>query len=280
VTPADPQGAVWIDGTLYGDDAARVSASDHGITVGDGVFETLKVVDGRAFAVTRHLRRLRRSAEGLGLRVPQADDELVAAIGHVLAANPGAGRLRITLTGGAAALGSGRSGNRATVIVAAGPALDRPATARVLVVPWRRNEHSAVAGLKTTSYAENVVALEHAQAHGADEAIFANTAGNLCEGTGTNVFVGIGGRLVTPPLSAGCLAGITRELLLEVVDVDEADLPIGALAEADEAFLTSSTRNVSPISHVDGVALPACPGPLTEAAEAAFTALEARTFDP
>jgi len=115
---------------------------------------------------------------------------------------------------------------------------------------------------------------------GADEAIFGNLAGNLCEGTGTNVFVGVDGRLVTPPLSAGCLAGVTRELLLEVVDVAEEDLPLSALASADEAFLTSSTRDVQPIRAVDGRVLPSCPGPLTTGAADAFRALLARHPDP
>lgn len=277
---ASGTGPIWINGTLLDAGAAQVSASDHGVTVGDGVFETLKVVDRSAFALRRHLERLRRSARGLGLPVPPTDDEIRAAVADVLNANPHAGRVRITVTGGLGPLGSGRSDTPATVIIAAAPAVERPPIARVVVVDWRRNEHSAVAGLKTTSYAENVVALEHAHGEGADEAIFANTGGNLCEGTGTNVFVGIDGRLVTPPLSAGCLAGITRELLLEVTDAVEADLPLRALADADEAFLTSSTRDLAPISHVDGVALPACPGPLTTAAAEAFAQLEASTLDP
>ena len=85
-----------------------------------------------------------------------------------------------------------------------------------------RNERSAVAGAKTTSYAENVVALAHAKAQGAGEAIFANTVGALCEGTGTNVFLGRDGRLFSPALATGCLAGVTRELVCELVEVEES----------------------------------------------------------
>jgi branched-chain amino acid aminotransferase len=273
-------GIIWVDGQLHDAADAHVSVSDHGVTVGDGVFETLKVVDGNAFALSRHLRRLRRSAEGLRLSVPHSDAELREAVAEVLRANPGHGRLRITLTGGPGPLGSGRADVPATVIVASAPGRDWAPSARVATVPWRRNEHSAVVGLKTTSYAENVVALDSVKEQGADEAIFANTAGNLCEGTGSNIFVGIDGRLVTPPLTSGCLAGITREILLEVVAVDERDLPLDALARADEAFLTSSTRDVQAISHVDGQALPACPGPLTRAAAEAFATLEALNTDP
>jgi branched-chain amino acid aminotransferase len=277
--------AVWVNGELVDAADATVSVLDHGFTVGDGVFETLKVVvdgDGvaRPFALTRHLRRLHRSAAGLGLTVPCPDDELRAAAATVLAASPGAGRLRITLTGGAGPLGSWRDGSRPSVVVAAGPGRAVAATAAVATVPWRRNEHSPLAGLKSTSYAENVIALRAAQARGADEAVLANTAGQLCEGTGTNVFVGIGDRLVTPPRSSGCLAGVTRELVLEVVEAHEEDLPLDALAGADEAFLTSSTRDVQPIASVDGRALPRAPGPLTAAARAALAALSARTLDP
>jgi branched-chain amino acid aminotransferase len=214
--------------------------------------------------------------------VPLSDDQLRAAVRDVLVANgPTAGRLRITLTGGAGPLGSDRlAGGAVSLIIAAGPATPWPPTADVVVVPWRRNEHSAVAGLKTTSYAENVVALGFAHDRGASEAIFANTAGDLCEGTGTNVFVAVDGVLHTPPLRSGCLAGITRALVLEAVGAVETDLPLSALAAADEAFLTSSTRDVQPIARVDGVPLASCPGPLSLAARAAFAELEAADIDP
>jgi branched-chain amino acid aminotransferase len=155
----------------------------------------------------------------------------------------------------------------------------------VSTVPWSRNEHSAVAGLKTVSYAENVVALQRAHQHDADEAIFANTAGNLCEGTGTNIFVSFDGRLVTPPLSSGCLAGVTRELVIEALESDELasvaelDVPYSVLESCAEAFLTSSTRDVQPIGSIDGRSLGA-PGPLTQRAIDAFRSLEATTLDP
>jgi len=199
----------------------------------------------------------------------------------VIAANDlVAGRLRVTVTGGPSPLGSDRGTLAPTVIVAGGPLPDWPASTDVVVVPWPRNERSAVAGLKTVSYAENVVALARARDRGAGEALFANLAGNLCEGTGTNVFVAVGGRLLTPPLSSGCLAGVTRALVMELVDVAEVDLAVSGLATVDEAFLTSSTRDVQAIRAVDGQPLPACPGPLTTAASAAFEALLAADPDP
>ncbi len=141
-----------------------------------------------------------------------------------------------------------------------------------------------MAGLKTTSYAENVVALAAAHERGATEAIFANTRGDLCEGTGSNIFVGVGDRLVTPPLSSGCLAGITRELVIEVlaergITVATDDLALDRLASVDEAFLTSSTRDVQAIDRIDDRTIGA-PGPLTTAAASAFAELLARDLDP
>jgi branched-chain amino acid aminotransferase len=261
---------VWIDGALVGADEAGVSPFDHGLLTGDGVFETLRIYDGTPFAMRRHLARLTRSAEGLGLRLPDVD--LRAAMEEVAAANGlKDGRLRLTVTGGVAPLGSDRGDARATAIVAATPMSPWPPTTEVVVVPWRRNEHSAVAGLKTTSYAENVVALSYAHERGAGEALFLNTAGNLCEGTGTNVFLVFNGELVTPPLSSGCLAGITRELVIELSGATERDIAGDVLDAADEVFITSSTREVQPVGN---------PGPVTTDAAAALRDLITRDLDP
>jgi branched-chain amino acid aminotransferase len=272
---------VWVDGVLTPGAESRVSALDHAVTVGDGVFETMKVIGREPFAMRRHLRRLRASAAVLGLEVGRTDDELRRACAEVLAADEHLGRLRITVTGGVGPLGSGRGATAPTVVVAASPATEWPATSHVVVVPWVRNERSAVAGAKTISYAENVVALARAHERGADEAIFANTVGALCEGTGTNVFVVQGGRARTPSLSTGCLAGITRELVLELVEVEETDaLTPEDLRGADEAFLTSSTRDVHPIASVDGTARSTVPGPVTRSVAEAFQALQAKDVDP
>lgn len=273
---------IWLDDALVPAEAARVSALDHGLTVGDGVFETLKVVDGTPFALTRHLARLRRSAAGLRLEVGRDDAELRAAVAAVLAANEvDRGRLRITVTGGPGPLGSDRGPNGSTLVVASAPLPEPAPSSDVVTVPWRRNEHGALTGLKTTSYGENVVALAEARRQGADEAVLANTAGELCEGTGSNVFLVLDGAPITPTLAAGCLPGVTRELVLEQLpDIEPLDLPLHRLADADEAFLTSSTRDVQPIRTVDGVVLPACPGPWTRRAVEALRALEASTPDP
>lgn len=271
---------IWIDGELTPASLARVSPFDHGLLTGDGVFETLIVYDGTPFAVRRHLERLAVSCAGLGLETPDPSLMRDAMRQVVMANGLRRARLRVTVTGGDSPLGSDRGAGGPTVVVAGGPLSTWPESAEVVIVPWTRNEKGALAGLKTTSYGENVVALAHAKERGASEAIFANTIGQLCEGTGSNVFLGIGGRLVTPPLSSGCLAGVTRALVIELTGAIEEDLPVTALAAADEAFLTSTTREVQAIGAVDGAALRVAPGPLTADAARRFKDLVERDLDP
>lgn len=275
---------IWLNGTLDELERLRISPLDHGLLVGDGVFETLRVYDGVPFAWRRHHERLVASAAGIGLDVP-ASAELRAAAEAVLAANglPEA-RLRITVTGGESPLGSERGTAVPTVIVVASRFEPGPAAAAVVTVPWARNDRGAIAGLKTISYAENVRALAYAHEHGAGEAVFPNTRGDLCEATGSNVFVVFQDVLHTPPADSGCLLGVTRALVLELapelgIPVEEAPMPLDALHRADEAFLSSTTREVQAIEMVDGQPLPA-PGPLTTKLGEAFTALVAHDPDP
>ncbi len=275
---------VWVDGARVDPHGPAVSAVDHGVTVGDGAFETAKIEHGLPFAVSRHLARLDRTMAGLGL--PPADhDRIREGIDAVLDGDPiDFGRLRWTVTGGIGPLGSDRHDSVLTYIVTA-TRHPRPGEhGAVITVPWVRNERSATAGLKTTSYADNVVALARARENGAMEALFANTRGELCEATGSNVFVVVDGVVRTPPLDSGCLAGISRELVLEWcaadgVEVREEGLPLEVLTEADEVFLTSSVKDVFPVSAVDGRALP-WPGPVTEVVGSAWTRHAAESTDP
>ncbi len=268
---------VWLNGSVVDPARARVAIDDHGLVVGGGAFETLKVVRGQAFALSRHLRRLDRTLEALAIPRPD-ESELRRAVGEVIAASGlASGRLRLTVTGGSGSLGTSSPDGPPTVIAAVGE-LSPPPRPAAITVPWTRNEHGATAGLKTTSYAENVRALHAAQAAGADEALFANTAGELCEGTGANVFVVVDGEILTPPLTSGCLAGITRELVLELVDVTEKTLPMDILQTADEVFLTSSTRDVQAMTRVDDRILTV--GPTFAEVATAFAALVATNPDP
>ncbi|CAN5764590.1 aminodeoxychorismate lyase [soil metagenome] len=269
----------WVNGRLLdAPDEAAVSILDHGVTVGDGAFETVKAVGGAPFALTRHLARLGRSLRGLGMTPPDAG--LVrAGVAAVLEGQPGDLRVRITITGGVAPLGSERGDSGLTVAVASAPLGDWPPTTAVATVPWTRNERGALAGLKTTSYAENVVALARAHEAGASEAIFANTVGELCEGTGSNVFYVLDGEVVTPTLASGCLAGVTRALVLEWSGGAERDAPATVLAEADEIFLASTTRDVQGVHRCDGRELEA-PGPVTSAVMKTWSERAAADIDP
>jgi branched-chain amino acid aminotransferase len=275
---------VWVNGEMVDAASPSIGALDHGVTVGDGVFETCKVVDGVPFALSRHAARLDRSLAGLGL--PAADHAVInAGIKLVLAGEPIAfGRLRYTVTGGAGPLGSDRSNSPLTYIVTAGSQPPNPDSGKLVAVPWTRNERGATAGLKTTSYAENVVALAFAQERGGVEALFANTVGNLCECTGSNVFVVVDGEILTPDLASGPLAGVTRDLVItwcrqEGITVREQPLPMAILKQASEVFITSSTKDVLAVHAVDDRSLPAG-GPLTTRAAEIFARLSRERLDP
>jgi branched-chain amino acid aminotransferase len=273
----------YVNGEILDEAMVGVSLFDHGLTVGDGVFETIAVRRGAVLAPSRHLQRLIRSARGMMLPAPDLQ-ALHRAVAETVAANPGIdrGALRVTYTSGPGTVGSARGDTATTTIVTARELVPYPPVVDVVTVSWPRNERGALAGLKTTSYAENVMALAVAHRQAAGEAIFANTLGNLCEGSGTNIFVALDGHLLTPPLSAGCLAGITRGLILERSggNIEERDVPFKALLEADEAFLTSALRDVQPIRKVDGLNLAAAPGPLTTAAAEAYAAHQTSEPDP
>lgn len=261
MTDGTEQVRVWVDGRLVEPGERSFSALDHGITVGDGVFETGKVQDGVLFAADRHHGRMERSLAGLGLP-PLDRPRLQEGIDAVLGVAPVPfGRLRYTVTAGPGPLGSDRVPGATTYLVTAQVQHRPPATTAVAVVPWARNDVGALAGLKTTSYADNVVALAAAKRLGASEALMPNTAGLLCEGTGSNVFVVVDGVVRTPSLRSGPLAGVTRELTTEWlrdegVEVVEEDLPMAVLDEADEVWITSSTRDVCAVTqlHVAGPA--------------------------
>lgn len=279
---------VWVDGRLRDPAEPVISALDHGVTVGDGVFETCGVVRGEAFALRRHLERLTRSALGIGLDEPDLD-AIRSGVEAVLAERSDLGRLRITVTAGQGPLGSDRTPGPQTLLVIAAPAA--PSTpVRAVRVPWVRNERSPLAGLKTTSYGENVVALARAKQRGADEALLANTAGDLCEGTATNVFVELDGEVLTPPLSSGCLGGITRELVLEwsleaglpVREARPGELPYAVLdrvaAGEGSLALTGSVRTMSPVVALDGTTLVV--GEVSERVRRMYAEREPQDLDP
>jgi branched-chain amino acid aminotransferase len=271
---------VYVNGELVPEDEAALSTFDHGVVVGDGAFETVLLRSGRPFALRRHLARLNRSLEGLGIEctdpmvVSDAVEKVISYLDYL------DGRVRITVTAGPGPLGSGRYEGKPSIVVACAPVTDLHETSQVQTVPWPRNERGALVGLKTISYAENVVALAFANKRGSDEAIFANLVGDLCEGSGSNIFVVIDGELLTPPLHSGCLAGITRGLVLDFCGGVERDIPMSAFhpGEIEEAFLTSTIRGVQPISAIDGESI--LPGLISKSIAASFFALRDENPEP
>lgn len=276
---------IWLNGRIVSTAEAHVSPFDHGFLVGDGVFETLVARNGKPFTPTRHWRRLVGSCESMGI-TPPVFDVYMKAIHDVMKANslPDA-RVRVTLTSGDGPLGSDRGDSASTMAVAATVLKPWPPTETVITVPWPRNERGALTGIKSTSYAENVRALALAHAQGAGEALFANTRDELCEGTGTNIFVIVNGRVQTPPLSSGCLAGVTRALTIEAcqasgIPVEETVLPITVLQTCDEAFLTSSTRDVHPLARINECEMPGVAGAVSQRVAQAFRDYVAGRDDP
>ncbi|MCF7789364.1 MAG: aminotransferase class IV [Prosthecobacter sp.] len=275
----------WINGRIVSTAEARISPFDHGFLVGDGVFETLVARHGRPFTPTRHWRRLVASCSAMNITAPEYDVYLQAMLETMQANGLADARIRVTLTSGDGPLGSDRGEAPATMTVAVTPLKPWPPTETVMVVPWTRNERSALAGIKSTSYGDNVRALALAHEQGAGEAIFANTRDELCEGTGTNIFIVTAGVVKTPPLSSGCLAGVTRALVLEAcavagIAVEETALPIAVLQSCDEAFLTSSTRDVHPLARIDQRDMPGVAGAVTMRVAQAFQDFVAGRDDP
>lgn len=274
---------LWAGGRLRDPGDPVLSGADAGFATGLGVFETCAVVSGRAFALTRHLDRLAASLRVLGL--PGVDDALVrVAVSAVLGAGGAAlGRVRVTVSPGA-------PGARVPTLVVTGDAAPVRGPARVVRSPWVRNERSPLAGHKATSYAADVLALAAATRAGGNEAVLANTRGELCEGTGSNVFVERAGVLLTPPLSAGCLPGVTRALVLEwsaseglpVREARAGELAWSVLDDVTHGAaglaLSGSLRGFAGVHALDGVAVEV--GALTAKVERLVRARMTEDLDP
>ena len=234
-----PQVVVWANGAFVAPQAGVVSALDDGLLTGRGAFETLRFAGGIPMFVSRHLERLHQSAAVVGIPVDEAAvRDGIAAVAAVW--GPADGRARITVTAGGALL----------VSAAALPHI--APVARLVTAPWPRNERSPLAGAKTISYAENALAYDFAVAAGGTEALLCNTRGEISEGSRSNIFSLLDGELVTPPLTSGCLAGVTRALVIEYAGALEGTLMPHDLRDAPEAFVTSSLRGAQPIASVDG----------------------------
>ena len=248
---------ISLNGELISANEACVSPFDLGLTVGLGVFETMAAYDGKVFAYDLHHARLLKSAEVFALPVPERS-VITAAITEVIEANhyhQGRCRIRVTLTGGVNQLGGGREQGDVMVTAQAadsgsgGGSGSGSDLAKLAWVPFVINERAATAGVKSTSYADHVLAYRHALNAGADEALMLNSQGHLAEGSMSNVFVVKDGVVQTPSLASGCLPGVTRQLVIALcADLDlpikECQLGEQDIDRADEIFLTSSLREI------------------------------------
>ena len=250
-----------VDGAISPVAEARVPVTDEGLLRGDGGFEVVRVYGGRPFALEDHFARLGRTCAGLRL---EADLDALRAEASALLEQAGEPEalLRLVVT---------RGGRR---IAIAEPLPARPASARVATVTYVPTR--VLNGLKTLSYAANMLAGRLAKEQGFDEALFVTPHGRVLEGPTWTFFWVHDGRLLTPPLSDGILDSITRARLLEELDVREAPCTLDDVRFAQEAFIASSVREVMPIAVVDDIVLPHAPGPVTEAALEAFKQRVAR----
>ena len=262
---------IHLNGRLLPAALARIDPADRGLTLGDGLFETLRARDGRLLRLSRHLGRLRAGAAVLGLDVPYSDQELGRHLAETLAANGlGDGALRLTLTRGPAGRGlAPPAGTTPTLMItASGYDADKAPASAIIATVTRRNEHSPLAGCKCLNFLDNILARQEAEKRGADEALLLNTAGRLAEASAANLFAVIDGELLTPPLGDGALPGVMRADVMERLGGRESPLAPDDLSRASEAFLTNSL-GIRPLTRVDGVSLGSGrPGPLTEEAMA------------
>ena len=245
---------IWLNGRLYDDPAdAVVPATDHGLVVGNGIFETLKVTDAGLFAITRHLNRLTRSAGRLGPPRPDHDvvREGIAAV--VDGRSYQFGKLRITYTGGPGPLGSQAPYGPPTLVVAADAAEPPAPTADIVTAPWLRNERGALAGVKSTSYAENVRALAYAHEQAATKRSSSTPPATCARGPAAILPASSDPSGHPAAWRPGRWPGITRELLLEWCAIVESDVTPAEAARADEVFITSSLRDVQAVRAWDGV---------------------------
>jgi len=282
---------VWLDGAAVRGDQARVPVLDRGFLYGDSVYEVTRTFAGVPHQLAAHLDRLQRSAAGLEMRLPTRE-QIEAAVADVCLAarrRPGAGAggaipdelyLRIVVTRGAGELGLDPAlADAPRLVVIARPVRPPPAEAYrdgVAVVLSQRMR--ARPSLKTGNYLESVLAVREARRAGAHEALLCDSVGRITEGSSSNVFLARGGRLHTPPISAGLLPGITREIVIRLarqagIAVDEAPVWPADLGRAEEMFLSSSIRGVLPVTRCDARVLgDGRPGELTRKVIALYEA--------
>src|SRR5437667_4030709 len=275
---------IYLNDRFVPKEEAKISVFDHGFLYGDGVFETLRAYRGKAFMLNEHLARLEKSAARLQIPMPVKRSRLSAFVAESLEKNQlTEAYLRITGSRGPGEIGLEPALCRSpTFVVIANPFEPYPESfyrdgVSVAVVQTRRNLPEALPPqVKSLNYLNNILAKMEATALGAYEALLLNQHGELTEGTTSNVFVSLGGRLLTPAQDCGILAGITRNLALQLarelkIPAEETRLTAADLAIADECFLTNTTVEVLPVTQVDGQRIgDGRPGEITRRLHASF----------
>lgn len=274
---------IYLQDRFVPKEAAKISVFDHGFLYGDGLFETLRVYDGAIFRLSRHLERLARSARRLELPLPPFP-ELEAILYETLKRNAlRDALLRLTLTRGEGEIGLDPAlCDKPTLVVTARPFTGYPPEyyldgISAIIVQVRRNAATALdPALKSISFLNNVMAKSEAKKAGADEGLFLNWEGCLCEGTTSNLFWVRRGRLETPSPAVGLLEGITREVTIDLarkkrISIEEGCYRPDALFEAEEAFLTNSGFELMPVTRINGNPIGSGkPGPITRRLHQAF----------
>lgn len=254
---------IWCNGQWLSEENFNISAADRGLLHGLGLFETILAVNGTPVRLDRHLHRMRDACNRLGWN-HDFPSTLGRIMGELLDANQltsGHAKIRLSLSAGSGPLNDPTPGPDHLLWMDAKPVADAQAEVAVGRSPWLRNEHSPLAGLKCFSYAENLLALAEARQRGFSETLFFNHKNHLCEAATANVFWVRNHQILTPPLSSGCLAGITRQWVIETasqlgISCAERDAQPDEVATADEMFLTSSIRGIMSVSRFESTRFP------------------------
>lgn len=285
---------VYIDGKYYDEKNATISVFDHGLLYGDGIFEGIRAYNGRVFKLKEHVDRLFYSAKAILLTLPLSHSQIMRAVVETCRRNKlHDGYIRLVVTRGIGSLGlNPKSCKNPSVIIIADKIQLYPHGyykngLEIITVPTVRNLHSALnPAIKSLNYLNNVLAKIEANNGGCEEAIMLNAEGFVSECTGDNVFIVKAGHLLTPPLSAGALYGITRSVVMELakesgLTVGEPNLTRYDLFNADECFLTGTGAELIPVVKIDGRIIGnGKPGPVTARLVAKYAALTKVSGEP
>lgn len=253
---------LWIDGVVRDIDRARIAPNDRGFLLADGLFETMRAVDGQVRFMEEHCQRLRAGMRQLGLVIEWDDEVLADACQEVLSANDLVdASLRLTVTRGTGPRGLLPPENPVPTVMITAAGLPQgqkaPPAISLTVSSVRRNEGSPLSRIKALNYLDNILALKQAKEAGFDDALLTNNAGKVCCSSAANIFILQGNNLTTPPVQDGVLPGITRKRFMKAAidqgfEVSTHSITVETVKQADGIFLTNSLIGVRPVADLDG----------------------------